>query len=357
VRISLRSSCVTKIKPEFADEKGFVMKSRFLIGAAMLAAVAVTIGGAASAQRGGQLRQLMRHAQEIRAQKPADPNLTPLTAPGDYRFSFVHDGITREYRVHVPASYRPGRPAPMLVALHGGGGDAAFQADDSKYRLISKSDQAGFIAVFPNGYSRWQSGVLATWNAGNCCGPAEKGRIDDVGFIREVIHRMERQASIDPRRIFATGMSNGAMMSWRLACEAPEIRAIAPVAGSDNTTACKPSRPVPVIEFHALDDDHVPFNGGKGDLSVAQVDFVSVPSAQAKWVRIDRAQRQSTRVLTVSGAHCDLHPAMPGGAPVELCVTDTGGHSWPGGGTQQGRKEPSMAISANDLMWNFFSSL
>ena len=62
-------------------------------------------------------------------------------------------------------------------------------------------------------------------------------------------------------------------------------------------------------------------------------------------------------VLTVSGAHCDVHGAKPGGAPVELCVTDTGGHSWPGGGTQQGRKQPSMAISANDLMWRFFSSL
>lgn len=333
------------------------MKSRFLIGAAMLSAVAVTIGGAAAAQRGGQLRQVIKHARELCAQQLADPNMTPIRAPGDYRFSFLHDGITREYRVHVPANYLPGRPTPMLIALHGGGGDAASQADESKYRLISKSEQAGFIAVFPNGYSRWPSGVLATWNAGKCCGPAQKKNIDDVGFIREVIHRMERQASIDPRRIFATGMSNGAMMSWRLACEAPEVRAIAPVAGSDNSPACKPSRPVPVIEFHALDDNHVPFNGGKGDLSIAQVDFVSVPSAQVKWIRIDRAQLQSTRVLTVAGAHCDLHPATRDGAPVELCVTDSGGHSWPGGGTQQGRKQPSMAISANDLMWNFFSSL
>jgi polyhydroxybutyrate depolymerase len=74
-------------------------------------------------------------------------------------------------------------------------------------------------------------------------------------------------------------------------------------------------------------------------------------------VRLNGAQPQARRVLTVAGAHCDLHPAKPGGAPVELCVTDTGGHSWPGGGTQQGRKQPSMAISANDLMWSFFSSL
>jgi polyhydroxybutyrate depolymerase len=328
------------------------MKSRFKVGVSILAAVGVTIGGTAAAQRAGRLQQIMERAKERRSQQPADPNATPIRGPGDYRFSFVHGGIAREYLVHVPRSYQ-GAATPMLIALHGGGGDAAFQADDSKYKLISKSEQAGFIAVFPNGYSRFQSGILATWNAGTCCAKAQENHIDDVGFIRAVIARVEGQASIDKRRIFATGMSNGAMMSWRLACEAPEIRAIAPVAGTDNTPACKPPRPVPVIEFHAADDDHVPFNGGVG-AGPSHVDFISVPATQAKWVEIDRASPSAKRVLNVEGAHCDLHS---GPTPVELCVTDTGGHSWPGGGTQQGRKQPSLAISANDLMWNFFSSL
>ena len=333
------------------------MKSRFQIGAVLLGAVAAAIGGSAIAQRaGGRLQAIIQHAEERRSKPADDPNPTPMTHPGDYRFSFMHDGIRREYLVHVPKSYR-GDPTPMLLALHGGGGDADLEADDSKYNLISKSEQAGFIAVFPNGYSRFASGILATWNAGACCGKAAANKIDDVGFIREVIHRVERQASIDPKRVFATGMSNGAMMSWRLACEAPEIRAIAAVEGTDNTAECHPSHPVAAIEFHAVDDAHVPLNGGKGDLSIAQVAFVSVPATQAKWVQLDRADPNARRVLTVPGAHCDLHGAKPGGAPVELCVTDTGGHSWPGGGTQQGRKQPSMAISANDLMWNFFSSL
>ena len=328
------------------------MRSRFLCGALLLGAVTATIGGSAVAQR---FQGLIHHFQERRSKPAADPNMTPIRAPGDYRFSFVHDGVTREYLVHVPKSYR-GAPTPMLVALHGGGGDADFQADDSKYHLITKSEQAGFIAVFPNGYSRFPRGVLATWNAGTCCGAAERNNIDDIGFIREVIHRVERQASIDPKRIFGTGMSNGAMMSWRLACEAPEVRAIAPVEGTDNTTRCKPAHPVPVIQFHAADDPNVPFNGGVG-VGPSHTDFVSVPASQAKWVRLDRADSRARPVLNVVGAHCDLHPAKAGGAPVELCVTDTGGHSWPGGGTQQGRKQPSMAISANDLMWNFFSSL
>ena len=330
------------------------MISRWRIGVAVLCAVSMAIGGAATAQQAGRLRQFIERARE-RHEHRADPNMTRMTAPGDYRFSFVHDGITREYLVHVPRSYR-GAPTPMLVALHGGGGDADFQADDSKYRLISKSEAAGFIAVFPNGYSRFPSGILATWNAGTCCGKAQETKIDDVGFIREMIHRVERQASIDSSRIFATGMSNGAIMSWRLACEAPEIRAIAPVEGTDNTTACKPGRPVPVIEFHAADDPNVPFRGGVG-VGPSHTNYTSVPATQRKWVELNHAEPASMRVLTVNGAHCDLHRAKPGGAPVELCVTDTGGHSWPGGGTQQGRKQPSMAISANDLMWSFFSSL
>ena len=331
------------------------MKSRFLVGVGVLSAVAATIGGTAVAQRAGRFRQIIQMEQQQRKAIPADPNETPIALPGDYRFSFVHDGITRDYLVHVPKSYRD-RPTAMLLALHGGGGSADYQADDSQYKLISKSEQAGFIAVFPNGYSRL-GGALATWNAGACCAGAVRNNSDDVGFIREVIHRVERQVSIDPKRVFATGMSNGAMMSWRLACEAPEIRAIAPVEGTDNTASCRPAHPVPVIEFHSVNDEMMNFNGGPGPDSFTQVNFISVPATQAKWVQLNNADPAPKRVLTVDGAHCDLHPAKPGGAPVELCVTETGGHSWPGGGTQQGRKQPSMAISANDLMWSFFSSL
>ena len=195
--------------------------------------------------------------------------------------------------------------------------------------------------------------------SGQCCGQARDRNIDDVGFLKAVIDRVESQLTVDRSRIFATGMSNGAMMAYRLACEAPElIRGIAPVAGTDNTRTCTPSRPVPVIHFHAKDDDHVLFNGGAGPASFRNTgavnDFTSVPATVAKWVAIDKASPQARSVLKTAGATCELHA---GPSPVELCVTATGGHSWPGSQSHRANMDPSQAISANDVMWGFFSSL
>ena len=236
------------------------------------------------------------------------PNPTRITKPGTYRFHFIHGGLRREYLVHVPAA-AIGKPAPVLLALHGGGGDMDFQAQN--YGLVEKSEAAGFIAVFPNGSSRFASGILATWNAGTCCGRAVEQKIDDVGFLKAVIDRVATQASIDKSRVYATGMSNGGLMSYRLACDLPGmIRAIAPVAGTDNTIACKPSRPVPVIHFHAKDDSHVLFSGGSGPDALTKTNFNSVPATIAKWVALNKAAPQAKTVLSVPGAKCEL-PSRP----------------------------------------------
>ena len=293
-----------------------MMKHRTWIGIGVIASIGMAVAASAPAQdRRERLREMLQKPRQ-----PSDPAETRITAAGTYRFSFVHDGLTRQYIVYVPASVPRGRPAPMLLGLHGGGGNMDYQANN--YGLKAKADQAGFVAVFPNGFSRFPNGILATWNAGTCCGRAAGNTVDDVGFLKEVIERVSRQLPIDRGRIYATGMSNGAMMSYRLACELPTlIRAIAPVAGTDNTTACTPSRPVPVILFHARDDNHVSFNGGAGKDALAKVDFTSVPATVSKWVAINRASPTPKRILSVPGATCDLHAAAPGGAPVEACVT------------------------------------
>lgn len=284
-----------------------------------------------------------------------------ITKPGDYTLSFSHNGITRMYKLHVPAKYN-GAASPLLIALHGGGGDMSYQSNDKLYKQISKSEELGFIVAFPNGYSKFNSGKFATWNAGKCCGDARDKNIDDVGFIREMIAKISFQLNIDKSKIFATGMSNGGMMSYRLACELSDmIKGIAAVAGTDNTINCSPKNPVSILHIHAKNDDHVLFNGGSGkslsDNKEKVTEFTSVPVTVAKWVKQNGCNETPKRVLEKSGAYCDLYSGCKSGTEVQLCVTEAGAHSWPGGEKiRRGAEETSKAISANDVMWEFFKS-
>jgi len=283
---------------------------------------------------------------------------TPITGPGDYSFTLVHAGMTRQYRVHVPPAYSPARPMPLVFSFHGGGGNMDFQADDRFYGQVAQADTAGYVAVFPNGYSQFKGGRLATWNAGNCCAKARDNDSDDVGFVREIVKRLTALPGVDGQRIFANGISNGGMMSYRLACEMPEVfKAIASVAGTDNTRTCTPSRPVSVLHIHAKDDELELFNGGSGRKSAAVTDFVSVADSTAKWVKLNGCNAAPKRVLEVPGAYCDAYTSCRGGVEVKLCVTETGGHSWPGGRKPRGGSAtPSTAISATEVISNFFIS-
>lgn len=301
--------------------------------------------------------------QQSRSSEQPAPADTPakIDQPGDYTFSIVHGGLTRKYRVHVPRSYNAESPAPLLMAFHGGGGDMDHQANDQYYGQVSKSESAGFVAVFPNGFSKLPSGKFATWNAGACCGEARDRQVDDVGFVRQIISRVSGQLTIDPKRIYATGMSNGAMMAYRLACEMPDtFAAIAAVAGTDNTTQCTPKVPISTLHIHAQNDDRVLFNGGAGRkfADKAQVtDFASVPATVSRWVQRNACNPQPRRTFTAAGAYCERYAPCQGQAQVQLCVTETGGHSWPGGYKPRGDEPASQAITANDVMWTFFLSV
>jgi polyhydroxybutyrate depolymerase len=292
------------------------------------------------------------------------PNLSTqsrITKSGDYISSMTHQGLTRTYKIHVPDGYRPSKPATLIVAFHGGGGDMNYMARDEYYGLISKADKENFIVVFPNGYSRFNSGKLATWNAGNCCGSARDKTIDDVGFINSMVATLKTQLTIHPQRVFAIGMSNGGMMAYRVACDLSLVfRAVASVTGTDNTISCNPKRPVPILHIHALDDTHVLFNGGAGQNSFRDkskvTDFTSVPDTIRMWGARNKCQPEAKRVLQKSDAYCDEYRQCADNSMVKVCVTATGGHSWPGGYKPRGDIPPSQAISANDEIWNFFQN-
>lgn len=328
----------------------------------VVTAVGLLVGAAAHANLRDMIKARLIERQKEKPAPVADA--VPKTmGPGDYTFTINFADQPRYYKIHVPPKYTAAKPAPMLIVLHGGGGDMTVQAEEKYYHQISKSDSEGFIAVFPNGISAFKSGKLATWNAGKCCGLARDQKSDDVGFIKEIIKRTKEQLSVDSTRIYATGMSNGGMMAYRLACELPDtFRAIAAVAGTDNTNLCQPSKPVSILHIHAKDDDHVLFEGGAGKNAFrdrTQInEFTSVAASVAQWRKIDGCEEKPRRILDKKGAYCDVY-SCKAGSNLQLCVTESGGHSWPGGQKPSpfAGGTPSRAISANDVMWDFFNSL
>ena len=326
---------------------------------ASLAIGAFTAPPALAQDERPNLRERIRQMRQIEENYPEPPEgPARIDKAGTYTYRLEHGDLKRKYLVHVPASYSPSTPAPVVLALHGGGGFAEYQARDEHYGLISKSEQAGFIAVFPNGWSPFRNGKFATWNAGNCCAGARDRNIDDVGFLRAVVDDVARHLDIDRARVYSIGMSNGGLMSYRLACEAPDlVRGVMAVAGTDTTTRCEPTKPVSILHVHAKNDDHVKFEGGAGPGARDEskvTSFRSVADTIDKWVKLNRCNPKPARVLDVAGATCDLYAACADGTRVKLCVTERGAHSWPGGVKTRGSEPTSKAIVANDVMWDFF---
>lgn len=307
------------------------------------------------------LRLLLIAAMLVAGSAANAGNLHGTTSLREIRLA--HGGLDRRYLIHVPPGLDLTKPVPLLLAFHGGGGHAEYMADDSRYGLIGAADRSGFVVVFPNGYSRFPGGKLATWNAGGCCGDARDRGIDDVGFARAVVADVRAHMQVDPARIFAIGMSNGGMMAYRLACEAADLfRAIAAVAGTEALATCQPVQQVAILHIHARNDTHVLFDGGAGPDAFRDpakvMDFVSVPKTVSRWVGRNQCVGPSQRVFEVPGAYCERYTDCRGGSAVQLCVTENGGHSWPGARTVRRHKESaSQALDANERIWSFFASL
>ena len=288
-----------------------------------------------------------------KASHDAVPSTTSAVPDGATRTIKV-DGRERTYLVHRPSTIDPDDGTSLVVVLHGGFGSAA-QARQS-YGWDVKADAEHFVVAYPNGIDK-------AWNAGTCCGRPQADGVDDVKFLGAMIDEVVKTENVVPDHVYATGISNGGMMVYRLACELPgKVAAIGPVAASMTVPCENPvPRPTGVLHIHGLDDQHVPYAGGVGTKGVAKDSRPSIPSVIERWRVIDGctgppASATSGPVTTVTSASCAA------GTIVELVTVAGAGHQWPGSAPPNAvarrlldLDEPSTALDATAVLWDFFS--
>ncbi len=268
------------------------------------------------------------------------------------RHELMSNGESRVYFLHTPPGL--GVKAPLVIALHGGGGDG-LQMERST-RFSDLADKEMFVVAYP-------SGLQHQWNDGR----AEVGsESDDVGFLRAMIADIKKQTTIDPKRIFVTGMSNGAAMTSRMACEASDVvRAIAPVANTmkaEMLDSCKPKHPMPVLEIHGVDDPVVPYTGGEiVVLRRHRGRVISTRQYSEFWAKFDGCNPTPTRTdlpqVVDDGTSVIKDEFQKCAAPVVFYSIRGGGHAWPGGAghiriVNVGKM--SQQMDATKVIWEFF---
>lgn len=306
--------------------------------------------------------------------------------PGDYDFSLIHDGLSRKYKVHVPPSYDKISKTPAIIAIHGGAGNA--DGSINFFQLNPKSDKEGFIVVYPEGTGPVVLGELrGSWNGGRCCNPALENNVDDVGFIRAMIDKLEKDFAVDKKRIYATGMSNGAIMSYALACNlSDKIAAIAPIGSVGLYNECNLTRPVPVMHFHGTADPCAKYEGCDlcmgcvaiflqklgFDIEPQYMAVISVPKFIDEWRQKNGCSSKTKITYQNGNASCNTYQGCQKNAETTLCTIVGMGHTWPGSadyGIDTCKINPdgyicnlyketvgplSQDINANDAMWEFF---
>jgi len=272
------------------------------------------------------------------------------SAAGEPRTLQVN-GERRRYYLYLPPSWHRDHPAPLVLVFHAGGGRASDIAPHTGFSRLA--DREGIVVVYPQG-------LRGRWNDGRGFATATH---DDVGFVRALVGTRGRELGIDPRRVYATGISNGAMFAYRLACDLPgTLAAVAPVAGAlpaELASGCLHTAPVSVIAFQGTGDPLMPYlGGGTGRRRVLSAErstgfWATLAGCTGTPVTSDEPDRSAdgTRVRHTVFLGCSE------GRAVELYTIEGGGHTWPGG-PEAGRRVGRVTrdIDATELIWRFFAA-
>ncbi|MGD9563134.1 MAG: PHB depolymerase family esterase [Pyrinomonadaceae bacterium] len=307
---------------------------------AFVALSAIIVGG----QREGRLRRI------IEARMQANDRSAEKLSEIDV------NGVKRSYILHLPPTYKKDKPLPLVIAFHGGGGNAANMIRMSGFS--EKADKENFIVVYPNGSGRFDN-ILLTFNAVGCCAYAMKNKVDDVAFVSKLIDKLTAEYAVDKTRVYLTGFSNGALISHYLAAKlSDKIAAAAPVAGSIFASSPRPNGKVAILIIHGTADTALPYDGGMSERAIVAPNqsepYKSVADSAKYWA--DNSGCKGRPVTSVKGnITTEKFTGCAKQGDVEVISIKGGLHSWPGG--QKGREEadaPSTDLNATDVIWEFF---
>jgi polyhydroxybutyrate depolymerase len=261
--------------------------------------------------------------------------------------SMLSSGEKRKFLLHVPETYDPKKPSPLVISLHGFGEWPAHQAHLTHWNDLA--DEFGFIVVYPSGTrfpKRWQ----AFHTPGN-----ENKPNKDIDFISDLIRYLKSKYNIDPNRIYANGFSNGGGLTLILSCQlSDQIAAVGMVSGAYfySWDACHPSRNVPMIIFHGTEDPIVPYKGGLS--KVHDIKFSNIPSFVDEVARFKGCDEKAEKFQVSENVTCYEYSCCD--ADVIFYSIKGGGHAWPGGERMPKKIVGfiNQEIDTTRLMWKFF---
>ncbi len=285
---------------------------------------------------------------------------------GSSEHNITVNGVNRSYLLHLPKNYDPDKKYPLVLFFHGYGNSPKIAEWYSG--MSRKGDREGFIVVYPKG-TGYGPGFYLSWNAGFCCDLAAKNKVDDVGFTKVLVESLEKNYSIDPSRVYATGHSNGALFVHRLGLELSDMfAAVAPLSGSvGGITTPKNSamnngmkhprlkfenkptfKPVPILIAHGKLDTVVPYGGGKHQ----DTTFDSVDKTVSFWLKNNTCDLSSKEISKENGTITEKYVCQ--NSAVEFVTYPDGHHAWFGGNYDSLKYGGVKYEKATDLVWDFF---
>ncbi len=287
-----------------------------------------------------------------------------LVKPGDHEISLKVGDLKRRYVVHVPKGYDGKKPVPVVIMFHGGGGTAKAAMKETGW--ADKADQAGFLAVFPEGSGPdpTKPGNFRTnpqtWNDGSGRFHAEKKNIDDTAFTRAIVDDLSARFNVDKRRIYLTGFSNGSSLTYRLGAELSDrVAAIAPVASSGLRVKDPVlKRPVPMITIQGTADPRNPLDGGEVKLFSGEKDKrPPIKDSVERWAKLLDCPTEPKVVRDQGGVKVLRYGPGKQDSEIDYYIIEGMGHTWPGGVSLLPESlvgKTTDKIKANDVIWEFF---